>query len=201
MCFYTILSMCIGINKKYPLITSCIILLIVGGILGRYHFLGKPNALFLEFFLGIIIGYIIREYYMHIERYKKIATFVCITLTICLFYRYRLNMFSAGLILLVFIIQESVFVRFKKLSAVLSHLGDISYSTYLVHVIVIGWLYHIFGNNNSLAMELLILLLLSSIVYLISVVSFKYVENAEWINKFKTKISKAYPVPIPVAVK
>jgi len=201
LCFYTILSFCIGINKKYPLLTCCVVLFLLGAILGRYRFLGKPNYLFLEFMLGIIIGHIVREYNNYIEKYKSMLTFICIAMIVGIFYFFKLNMYIAGLILFTFIIQESLFTKYGKVTAVLSHLGDISYSTYLVHIIIIGWLYHIFGNDNSIAMEVLILSMICCIVYFISALSFKYIENASWINKLKAKISKAYPVRVSMIAK
>jgi peptidoglycan/LPS O-acetylase OafA/YrhL len=71
----------------------------------------------------------------------------------------------------------------------LRHLGDISYSTYLLHTLVIGvFLHYVSGQMGSASSELLLLLAASLTIALMSHISFRYIETGRLTAILKKKI-------------
>lgn len=190
--FYFILSISILINRTNALVIASLVLLSLGTIFRYDTFLGHTNILFLEFLIGIAVGYC---YYMYKEvlyPFRHYISFISMILIVITNNIGGLNMIVAGLILTLFLLQNSGFVKFGKVSIFLSHLGDISYSTYLCHIIIIGWFYQIFKSRNPGISEFWILSFLSLITYLVSRISYHKIENAKYIKLIKLKIDQKF---------
>ena len=84
---------------------------------------------------------------------------------------------------------ESILLKIK-VSAFdfLRYLGDISYSTYLLHTLVIGVFFHYIGSLDSAVEELLLLLISSLTIIAISHLSFQYIETGPFSKILKRKL-------------
>lgn len=67
-------------------------------------------------------------------------------------------------------------IRYKAFE-LLKYLGDISYSTYLLHTLAIGVFFHYLGKLDNAPEELLLLLAASLTIILMSHLSYRYVET------------------------
>ena len=84
---------------------------------------------------------------------------------------------------------ESTLLKIKvKAFSVLRYMGDISYSTYLLHTLVIGVLLHHIGKQDSSLGEFCLLLIASLSIFALSHLSFKYIETGPLLKILKRKL-------------
>lgn len=189
MFFYVIFSIVLMFKIPRPSIICSIILFFIAVIYRLNPFLGHSSLLLVEFSIGIII----LEYYkttrlknVFIKTVIPITFFiVCAAFFIYLERIQYAKFFLAGLLVYTFIQMESFFSRDFKLFHFLKVLGDHSYSTYLNHVIIIGWFYYIFGNFNFESMNLLAVSCILVSIMLISKLSYKHIETSKYILNLK----------------
>ena len=175
-----------------PSIICAIVLLSIALIYRWNPFLGHSSLLLIEFSVGIMI----LEYHKT-TRLKNIfiKTVIPITFFIVLasifIYLERIQFakfFLAGLLVYTFIQMENFFSKELGLFRFLKVLGDHSYSTYLNHIIIIGWFYYLFGDSNSSSMNLLAVLSILISIMIISKLSYKYNKTSKHISNLKVSV-------------
>jgi peptidoglycan/LPS O-acetylase OafA/YrhL len=90
---------------------------------------------------------------------------------------------------LVFLSYKRLFRSKHPVMEFLKTLGDYSYSTYLSHIVVIGWFYAMFGNRVGRLKEILVLAGILVSVHCISWLTYKVIETGILPNKLK-KVSE-----------
>lgn len=192
MFFYALLSLCILTCGRFYFLTSASILVALPLLWNEHWLFGSlaSQKLLYAFVYGLALGYAY-------TRLKNIPPRLLYALGACLFALAMLFVAVshpfAGEIqiggnekrpLLAFLLIGSALcfepalsqIKFKAF-AWLRYLGDISYSTYLLHTLVIGIFLHYIGKPNSAPEELLLLLAASSVIALLSHLSFKHIET------------------------
>jgi peptidoglycan/LPS O-acetylase OafA/YrhL len=96
---------------------------------------------------------------------------------------------SACLLISSAVCFESVFSKISSTTfQFLRYMGDVSYSTYLVHPLVIGILLHYVGKPDSLSGELLLLLASTLTIMMVSHLSYQYIETGPAIKKIRNRL-------------
>ena len=200
MLFYLILSISLLIYKKRAILISTIILCILPIVLGNFLLLGNSNNLLFEFVLGIFIAhsYVFISSTKYFDFILKPIVSIPISLTLIVIfavgikvlgYNFKTQLLGASSIIAIFLIIENL-IRDKVIFKKLVVLGDISYSTYLIHPIILGWFKILFVSNDSSVIKNLIILVFIYLVYFLSKLSYKHIEVNNEIFSFKEKVKK-----------
>lgn len=185
MFFYYVLTLSLFINRKYALLICVLALGILPIVLGNYELLGRSNNRFYEFIVGILIAYSLKNM---ISQFTKYKTLIAISLTIfslaivfLMGWTAPVQFLIASCILIIFICLENLFQKPTFVNHFLEKLGDISYSTYLCHPIFIGVILYFFGAQLSFWGNVLSLVTYTALIYLSSILSYRYIETSEGI--------------------
>ncbi len=205
--FYLLLSVCLFISKRFGLLICTVLLATLPSLLPSpslpLRVLFSP--LLHEFVAGIVIGFLFSNKVTTdiIEAHKKA---IFIVLAICLYFvlarlalglHYKIAM--SGLVLALFLLLE------KPLSALpfaslLTKLGDISFSTYLVHTIVFGVFIHFSGVITGPTDTILLLIVVTIIVYFASLLSYNYIETNRYLGNLRDRLAGKKTPRLPDAV-
>lgn len=181
MLFYLIFATCLMLPRRITF-WCVILLLVVPPLIWQTHWrqlsiLG--NYRMIEFAAGMILARLYDRFNPADRTSNLIAIPGGISGVICL--GLRGPYYHAGRVLSAsFLVLAALYAgRLQKMRVLqfTQHLGDISYSTYLVHPIVIMLFYKHTGLHFSRVQEWLLLVAISAVVYGLSVLSFRYVEN------------------------
>jgi len=200
--FYAVLTISMFISKNKALIITSIILIALPILLKNYRPLGLTNKLLYEFVFGIIIAYgyslsFNSKYSKVLLNKKNAIPLLFIIITSGYFaithygFKFHIKLLGAGLILILFLLIED-FVRDKKWLYPIVLLGDFSYSTYLIHPIILGWYVILYKTTQNILIQALTILLFIYTVYILSKKSFKYIERNILIYNLKEKIKTHY---------
>lgn len=132
------------------------------------------NVLLLQFLLGVAIGLLLPKL-----NFQRTVVLFILTLSIITFFLYYFNYFEfylsdlvvCGLLVFSVILLDTSNIHMK-VSSMLIYLGDISYSIYLVHIVIIQIIYVFFIESTSTSVEsnfigfvlTIVLTLLSSVI-------------------------------------
>ena len=189
MFFYVVFTIVLMMNMPKPAIACAFILIVIAYFYRGINFLGNGALMLLEFSIGILIY----EYQETIKRNNNFArrVFPIAIFPVIAFASFFIDVnliryLIAGLIVYTFIIFEDLFAKDMKILQFLKALGDYSYSTYLSHVVIIGWFYYIFGRaNHSSVLDFLAVLCILLTVLVVSSYSYQLIETNEYISKIK----------------
>tara|TARA_R110001583_G_scaffold7158_6_gene35659 strand:- start:6520 stop:7422 length:903 start_codon:yes stop_codon:yes gene_type:complete len=189
MFFYLIFSIVLLLKLPKPSLVCAIVLFSIALVYRWEPFLGRSSLLLIEFSIGIMI----LEYYKKTKlKHIFIRTVIPITFfivfTFIFLYLDNIQLakfFIAGLLVYIFIQMESFFSKELSLFRFLKVLGDHSYSTYLNHIIIIGWFHYLFGDLNSESMDMLAVLCILITIMIISKLSYIYIETSKHILSLK----------------
>lgn len=132
-----------------------------------------------EFATGMMVGKMLQKLQPNQRRRILISTVGCIMGLVCLVGSgqfYQVGRVMAATFFVMAAVYDETLVHFK-ISRITQKLGDISYSTYLVHPIVIMLFVKHTGLYFSRSQEWFILTGICISVYCISILSYRYVEN------------------------
>ena len=192
MFFYLIFSIVLMLRLPRPSIICAIILFCIALVYRHNPFLGHSSLLLIEFSIGVMI----LEYHKSM-RLKNILIktvipimFFIVFASIFLYFEKMqfAKFFLAGLLVYTFIQIERFFSKDLSFFHFLKVLGDHSYSTYLNHIIIIGWFHYLFGDLNSSSINLLTVLGILISVMTISKLSYEYIETSKHISNLKRTI-------------
>jgi len=193
MFFYLLFTLILILRVPYPTITCAFTLIVIAILTRNNNFLGQSSLLLIEFSIGITIALLLKTRFFKEKNTLAIVVLLSLFL-LALFFKYlEWNIFSkmllAGAVVWGGILLEKYFCFNNKITLFLKKLGDFSYSTYLSHVIVIGWFFHFFASgknaiNDSIAFTGIIIT-----VYFISMLSYHYVESNQYIEALKRKLA------------
>jgi peptidoglycan/LPS O-acetylase OafA/YrhL len=189
MFFYITLALMIGISKRNAILASFTLLTALPFVFKGHYILGHPNFLFFEFNVGMMISIVYFKYKNEFLTRINLIIFALIIVNIISFYfyswRFITKLLLASSLNILFLIIENKIKIENPLIKFAVHLGDISYSTYLLHIIIIGWMLLIPFEKDSVAFLSITLVLVSIITYLLSNVSYKYIETNPVIQRIK----------------
>ncbi len=189
MFFYVVFTVVLLLKIPKPSIACAVILAIIAVLFKETRFLGYTPLLLLEFSIGIIVFE-----YLSMTKDKNILlrivlpiSFFLLALMVSVYIKqqYYIKYINAGLIVYVFILMEKLFSQKIKLWKFLKVLGDYSYSTYLNHIIIIGWGYYFFGGKGTGVLECIGVLAILVVVFFVSKYSYKWIETGKYISYSK----------------
>ena len=193
MFFYLILAIVLFFYFKHPIYICAGILLLITALTVNIDFLGKSSLLLIEF----IIGMGIFVYFNHFKAYKAnylLALGIIGTITSFVIFGYKAQhneILIVSLCVYLFVLCEPLFKKFEIYTTPLRKLGDYSYSTYLCHVIVIGWFYAAFGQmQRSVIVDTIIVIALLLTVLALSFISYHAIEKGWKFKKLTDKLPK-----------
>ena len=190
MFFYAWLSFCIFIFGRFRFLV-CAITLIAFPLIWDEHWIYAPvlsNKLLYEFVFGLALGY----GYQGLKNVKPYISYVIgapLLLFMALWFQMNFKgvpgwMFSQNRSFLACLLVLSALCFEPKLSTVkikafqaMTYLGDISYSTYLLHSLVIVVFTHYFRNLGSASGEGLLLFTVSLTILVLSHISYQFIET------------------------
>lgn len=208
MFFYALLSLCIMVFGRFSFFACTLALIILPLAWDEHWFYGIliSQKLLYAFVFGIALGYAYKKTegrnIPHAIYY--IFGIALLIFGVTLFVKYQpflnspedLNGLGGLRLLLSFILVSSLLmleITLSKLrgdvSRLLRYLGNISYSTYLSHTLIINIILHYIGQKkHSLEWELILLLITSLIIFAISHFSYQYIENGSRLKLLKNKL-------------
>ena len=183
--FYFLFSLSLVFFKENRMIACSIfiiIFLVFNKVFSEKNFIFETyaNDIFIEFIFGMVL-------FMIWKRYKnKISTnltnhFMCLTILLVSIFILNYYNFSRsisyGLPSLILAIYFLFFLNHLKFPKILVSLGDASYCIYLLHPYVIQFFYKILEiNEYDIIIELVFTLIISIIVFIISLLIYKFIE-------------------------
>jgi len=193
MVFYVILSASLMASKKHALKLCSVFIFISPMITWSENFVFGhilANHSLYKFLAGLGIGYIITtplfKYMLNYRLGLCCISFILSIYTFSIFEDFRgLKIVSASSFVFTAIVLNYYINPENRLVKFLVRLGDYSYSTYLLHVILLGGVVHFVGNELNDIEEIAVLLLLTVSLYYSSKTSYLYVENNKLIEHSK----------------
>ncbi|QXO17236.1 acyltransferase family protein [Vibrio ostreae] len=195
MMFYLILSVCLFWGNNKALFLCCIIIfflpLVIPSQVDVIFYVLNSIKLW-QFIFGIFVGLFISKY-TNIPFFNYRTGFFFIVLAffvISSFFGYGFvqKTLSATFLVLGFILIEPILDKKNFVVRFLVKLGDISYSTYLSHVLILHVFVYMFGNDLTGLGELSVLVLMSCSVYFVSILTYNYVENSSYVDFLRNKV-------------
>jgi len=188
MMFYTILSLSILFSKSRSLII-CSILILLFPIVWPAHFPFSQvlsSSKLYEFFSGIVIAAIITSNWFRIfSKHQVVLLFSSMAFgLLCLRYSYLhsfLKVVAASSIVFSTVLINQYLNKNNVVVEYFIKAGDYSYSTYLMHVFVIGIALHYFGNELELHEETVLIISLSIVLYILSRFSYFLLEQNRYL--------------------
>lgn len=139
----------------------------------------------IEFALGLTIGILYTKKVF--TEVNMLSALVIISSAIYLFWigeSQHYKYFSISLLVIALLCVNPNFVR-GKVAAIGTRLGDISYSTYLSHAVVLNLLLAIFGTMPNKVNEFILLIIYVTLTYILSELSYRYIETSSWNKNLK----------------
>ncbi len=200
--FYALLSLCLFVSIRFGLLICAVLMAALPYLVPSAPLPLRiiANPLLREFVAGIAIGFLFSNKVTSeiIEEHKKA---IFIVLAICLYFVFQrvwlgLNykIAVAGLVLALFVLLERP-LKALPFSSALTKLGDISFSTYLLHVIVFGVFIHFSGAVTGTTDTILLLIVVTIIVYFASLLSYNYIENNTYLSNLRERLAGKKPIP------
>jgi len=169
-------------NRMIACSIFIIIFLVFNKIFSEKNFIFETyaNDIFIEFIFGMILFTIWKKYK------NKISTnlsnhFIClaillVSIFILNYYNFSRSV-SYGLPSLILAVYFLFFLNHLKFPKILVSLGDASYCIYLLHPYVIQFFYKILEiNEYDIIIELVFTLIISVIVFIVSLLIYKFIE-------------------------
>ncbi|MBT9496766.1 MAG: acyltransferase [Zoogloea sp.] len=202
MFFYMALAVCLLISQRWGLLLCFVLLGSLPFVFpGGYAFSPVLSSkLLYEFLIGFVLALLTgnRGFAEWSQRYAySLGGFLLIVGLLCMAihqwaFIYRFT--AAGSLVLAALVLESRINPQAILVKALVRLGDASYSTYLVHIIVICVALQLFGKAPAGLLMVFILALVTMLVCVLSLWSYRYVESNSWVMRlqklFMARISR-----------
>jgi len=188
--FYFLFALILFSKAPKPAITCACLLLIIAILSVDNNFLGHSSLLLIEFALGIS-AFIFLNHTNELIHSRKLflsLIMICTCTLLAWHVKTQATIFKALLatdIVVLFVTLEPIFARNSFLTRFLVNLGNYSYSTYLNHIIIIGWFYYLFGTSESHLIRMIGIIATICSIYLVSKFSYRHIEKNTWINTSK----------------
>lgn len=193
MFFYTLLTICLFISKRYffPIIAILLALLPFIYPKGAYYSQIAGSTSLWEFLAGCFLAIMWRKpLFVHfVAHYRKLMTITCMLLfavAIFLLLKFGAKLPVAFVTVIITLFIEQYLRQDSNIVRWLVKRGDESYSTYLAHGIVLGILVHLTGKNLDSLAQIAVLLSYTIGVYMVSVASYAHLER----NRYLTLLRK-----------
>ncbi|CAI3796589.1 acyltransferase family protein [Rheinheimera sp. MM224] len=193
--FYTILALCLFLNKRYAVYICGIIVISLPLVLLKNNapiMSVLSSVLMWQFVFGLFVGWLHSKFDLLKILSPKSAAFILIFSIVImsgvLGYGTIQKTVSATMLVISFIALNNILNEKSKLTMFFAKLGDYSYSTYLCHVLIIGLFLHYQKTVTSSTPELLTICLISILTYIVSLAAYKYIETSRVISAMRDRL-------------
>lgn len=190
MMFYIILSLSILVSRKNSLIICSILLLLFPIVWPENLPFSQvlSSAKLYEFFAGIVLAAIVTSnWFKFFDKHRIVLSLSAMFFGLLCLKHKDLHLFfeltAASFIVFSTVSFNPYLSENNAITKFLIRLGDCSYSTYLIHIFLIGISVHFFGNALGAFAELVLLIGLSITLYLLSKYSYIFLERSTHILK------------------
>lgn len=192
MFFYFVLALSLFIRKEKALLISVLMLFFIPVVFYFFQLVlfGNNKFLLWEFILGIVLGFsynvektkkILNSYY-----FKFVAIISIIIIHVLLGWNFYSKFLISTLIVALFLASEDKNREKSKFVQFLIYNGNISYSIYLSHIIILGILLYFFKDSiKNIFSEFFVVLILTFSVYYLSRFTYNFIESSKKIEKIK----------------
>lgn len=203
MFFYGLLALCLAWSPRWKFGLAAAILVVAPCVWPSGWMYSKilGSMRLFEFAIGIGIGW----GYVRLNHLDNVAAIGRMVLALLLFSVSLASLFGLegqpGSILAAgALVAAALCAPMKDTGAFTAsslRLGELSYSTYLAHPLVLCLLFALFGNIFAPGVEPLVLVLISVAVYFASAISYRYVEKGAITDHFRRFVNRAFRITGP----
>lgn len=199
MFFYAWLSLCVFVFGKFRFWACSITLIALPLVWDKHWAYGGSTKLLYEFVFGMMLGYVYLKL-KNVRPYLLYVLGIALLSFTALWYQMDINDVEGGMFglkrsLLACLLISSALCFESALSKIrinafrlLIYLGDISYSTYLVHPLVLGVFLHYIWRPSSAYGELFLLFITALTIMAISHLSYQHIETGPLFKILKEKL-------------
>jgi peptidoglycan/LPS O-acetylase OafA/YrhL len=188
--FYGLVAACVAVAGKRGLPASIAILVVLPFVFGSHHPLGPSNRILLELAAGVVLQQTIPSWTRLPAAWKIVLFGSCAVATGILLARGvfhpNLRLFVGAWGLAAAVSAEGFFRIRPRLSAVARWLGEMTYSVYLSHVVVLGWIVAAFGVPGTPWREAAVGAVYLCANLLVARTTFKLVETGRFPSMLKS---------------
>lgn len=189
MFFYSMLALNIVLFKRCPFAVTAIILVLMPIIWSKDWFLASicTSSKLNEFSLGILLGYLYSKAQQPVGRkFLSMAAIASLLLFIALNWASQdhINTYALLLVMVSLWLERLVNWQHWFCNSLLT-LGDMSYSIYLAHTVVIFGVNNFMPQRFTTAVEVVFLLSLTLGIYLISLFSYHFIERSKLLHHLR----------------
>jgi len=196
MFFYAMLGLCLTFGHPKQFLICGMLLLVTPYLWEQNWPYGDvlANRMLKEFVFGLLIGQAYLQYprsWKWAQGHPAIALILLgMSITLLSLNVPGARAFAAsGLLIAGLCLELIVGGERKRVSNLFTHFGDISYSTYLFHPIIIPVVFFHYGEPDKLISELVLLCVCITCVYGVSIASFRLVESSRGLSNFARRLS------------
>lgn len=210
--FYALLAVSIFVSRKYKFVLTIVLLMVLPVMWERGWFYGTILSFYKvlwsyqlrEFALGLVLGYLYAE--IALFRRNQFGFFLLlISLSLLVWFDDRHTRQLAAFSIVAAALCFDKAISNSWLCKPLVHLGNLSYSTYLAHVLVLGITLHYTGKDHGQLLGTATLSLATLLVYLVSLLSYRWIEAGSLMVHLKRLVYAAFQIrrgqPVMAAVK
>ncbi|SDL07536.1 Peptidoglycan/LPS O-acetylase OafA/YrhL, contains acyltransferase and SGNH-hydrolase domains [Catalinimonas alkaloidigena] len=205
MFFYTVLSAALLLDRKRAIGLALITLTLLPLVLELLDYmpLGSSNFFLYEFNIGLVIAFGFERFVAHFKPSWKLAMLVAgLAFQVAVLYvggwNHPTKLLVASTCVVMFLLAEPFFKIQSAGIRLLVHLGNLSYSTYLLHPVLLGWFKLTYKSAASPYVEAVLFTSFVVLLYLLSYWSYQLIEVSPHINTFKKYVVRKLSAPQPV---
>ncbi len=200
MFFYLFLAACLLINRKFAIVICFAVLFILPDVYPKEIAFSPVASSYRlhEFLMGLLIASLFsvqtkQEKISLVMRMMLILAlgFIATAIALLTHESGTTRTALAGIFVCLTLLFEPIARRRHVITDFLTRLGDKSYSTYLVHTLIIGIFLHFTGTLSDQYVILLTLAAISATVHLASSATYSGIERSQYVSRLKTRFSAA----------
>lgn len=202
MLFYTMLALCMYVGKQYAVPLCAMLMAAVPYLWPKDWLFGQViagNYLLYEFVVGLCIGALLNNpsAKASLARWGGPVALLGTSFLVVVGPKaggdIRFDMPTAAVVVLLALLAEPLLDERRGWVRQMVRLGDESYSTYLIHTLVIGAFFGFTGAQLSLPALFLVLCGVTVLIVLCSRLSCRYVERATWLADLRDRSVSPLP--------
>jgi exopolysaccharide production protein ExoZ len=192
MFFYTVLGFALWLPKRWYFAVTCIGLGILPFVLRGHNLLGQGNGYLSEFAAGMLllpltdwIGRLRPKYSLGILTLWGLSVIVWLANSS---FDHLARMQLALWLVAACLLYENFFRHSGFVMKGLVRMGDLSYSIYLSHVIILGWVITAYGKPTTMLGHTVAISTFLLVVWLLSSLTFRFVETGIFPKVIRTRL-------------
>ena len=195
--FYFVMYAALVLFRTRAIWAAILVMAIAPFVFGRHHPLGQSNGILLEFVEGMLIYETYKIWLRLPSRVLWIGIAIGSTAMIALlvhgWFQSWFRLFVGAWGIAIAVTLDHLIPTEGRLWRYFEKIGDMTYSIYLSHVVVLGWMVALFGFPRNRAVELIMLIAFLAGTLLISMFTFTFIETGVFAKRMKNALLSIAP--------